>query len=31
LSRGSHSITATYNGATGYISSASGPLTQQVN
>jgi hypothetical protein len=31
LSRGSHSITATYNGATGYLSSASAPLTQQVN
>jgi len=31
LSRGSHSITATYGGATGYPSSVSAPLTQQVN
>jgi len=31
LPRGSHSITATYNGATGYLSSASTPLTQRVN
>lgn len=31
LSRGSHSIVAAYNGATGYLSSASAPLTQQVN
>ena len=31
LSRGTHTITATYNGATGYLASASVPLTQQVN
>jgi hypothetical protein len=31
LSQGSHSITATYNGATGYLSSVSASLTQQVN
>ena len=31
LLRGSHSITATYNGTTGFLPSTSAPLTQQVN
>jgi hypothetical protein len=31
LSRGTHSITAVYGGATGFLSSTSAPLSQQVN
>jgi hypothetical protein len=31
LSRGSHSITAAYGGATTYMSSTSATLVQQVN
>jgi len=31
LSRGTHTITSTYVGVTGYLSSTSAPLTQQVN